>query len=230
MSIDVLSWLEGPVRRLFTVLLVACAALAVAISPALAHNVLTGSDPKDGARLASLPGRVTLTFDQPVRADFAQVALTGPDGSISKAPVKVVDTKVTAELPSTGAAGAYVVGYQIVSNDGHPVTGKIGFTVTGPAAPDSATPPPAGAAATPVPSAAGAPSQGAPGGAGQPAAPPGAADGAPVDARPLAGSAAQGTGGGGWVWGLLIAALLLSGLGILVVARGQARTAGGGGA
>ncbi|MEU8266972.1 copper resistance CopC family protein [Sphaerisporangium sp. NPDC049002] len=181
-------------RRLLTVLLVACAALAVAVAPAQAHNVLTGSDPKDGARLASVPGRVTLTFDQPVRADFAQVALTGPDGAVSKAPVEVVDNTVTATLPVTAAAGAYVVGYQIVSNDGHPVSGKVGFTVAGGAAP-APTPAPAAVPATKDPSA----------------------------------SAVPPASGGGWVWGLLVVALLLSGLGILVVAR-QGRQAKGQGA
>ncbi|WP_405146254.1 copper resistance protein CopC [Sphaerisporangium sp. NBC_01403] len=179
-------------RRFLTVLVVACAALAVAVAPAQAHNVLTGSDPKDGARLASVPGRVTLTFDQPVRADFAQVALTGPDGAVSKAQVEVVDNEVTATLPATAATGDYVVGYQIVSNDGHPVSGKVGFTVAGGAAP----------APAPVP--------------------------APA-AKDLSTSAVPPASGGGWVWGLLVVALLLSGLGILVVAR-QGRQAKGQGA
>ncbi|MGW4639669.1 copper resistance CopC family protein [Sphaerisporangium sp. NPDC004334] len=230
-------------RRLLTVLAVGFAALAVAVAPALAHNVLTGSDPKDGARLASLPAQVTLTFDQPVRADFAQVALTGPDGRVAKAAVRVVDAKVTAEVPASvaaGAAGAYVIGYQIVSNDGHPVTGKIGFTVagTGSAAPVSPSTTPSTGPAAPLPSATnGATGQPAApggtgpttgsGGAGQPPAPSGVAGQAPPAAQPIAGAAAPGTSGGGWVWGLLVAALLLSGLGILVVAR-QSRPAPGG--
>ncbi|MFC4586833.1 copper resistance CopC family protein [Sphaerisporangium corydalis] len=175
-------------RRLLTVLLVAGAALAVAVTPAQAHNVLTGSDPRDGARLASVPARVTLTFDQPVRADFAQVALTVPGGAVSRAVVKVDGDKVLATLPATTTPGEYVVGYQIVSNDGHPVTGRIGFTV----------------------------------GAGAPAPAPAAAP--PVTA--LTTSSVPPASGGAWVWGLLVVALLLSGLGILVVAR-QGRPAKG---
>ncbi|WP_248964448.1 copper resistance CopC family protein [Sphaerisporangium perillae] len=195
-------------RRLLTVLLVACATLAVAVAPALAHNVLTGSDPKDGARLASLPGRATLTFDQPVRADFAHMALTGPDGTVAKLSVEVVDTKVMAALPVPGVAGVYIIGYQIVSNDGHPVSGKITFTVTGPAGQTPATTPP-----TAAPSA----SDGA---APPPATGPGS--------RSLS-TAQVPASGGGWVWGLLVVALLLSGLGILVVAR-HGRPARGSGA
>lgn len=185
-------------RRLLTVLLVAGAALAASVAPASAHNVLTGSDPKDGARLATVPASVTLTFDQPVRADFAQVAVTGPDGAVGRPKVKVVDNKVTAVLPPAAVAGAYIVGYQIVSNDGHPVTGKIGFTVTGGSA--------AGSPGSPAPSAGSAPT-GIPTVQGRP----------PVE-RPTVAAAAP-AGGGSWVWGLLVAALLLSGAGIRVVAR-----------
>ncbi|MFB9252719.1 copper resistance protein CopC [Sphaerisporangium melleum] len=204
-------------RRLFTVLLVTSAALAALVTPAQAHNVLTGSDPKDGATVTAVPRRVTLTFDQPVRADFAKVAVTAPGGAVTQAALEVVDAKVSAELPAGGAAGAYIIGYQILSNDGHPVTGKIEFTVTGPAAGQSASPPSAGTTASPGTGS--TPATGAP----SPAAP-----GQGV-ASPVAGAAVPGTSGGGWVWGVLIAALLLSGLGILVVAR-QARLAGGGGA
>src|SRR4051812_13282900 len=55
--------------------------VTLASSPAQAHNVLTGSDPKGGTTLPVLPGRVTLTFDQSVRRDFARIAVTGPDGA-----------------------------------------------------------------------------------------------------------------------------------------------------
>ncbi|GII62729.1 copper resistance protein C [Sphaerisporangium krabiense] len=185
-------------RRFLTVLFAVCAALALGVAPASAHNALTGSDPKDGARFSAMPGYATLTFDQSVRADFAQMALTGPGGAVAKLTVRVADNDVIAALPASAAPGDYVIGYQILSNDGHPVTGKIGFTVTGaasaaPAAPQS------------------------------PAAPE----------TPPAGTVAAGSvpppSNGGWVWGLLAAALLVSGLGIRVVAR-QSRAAKGEGA
>ncbi|MEV6983360.1 copper resistance CopC family protein [Sphaerisporangium sp. NPDC051017] len=182
-------------RRFLTVLLAACAALAVGAAPALAHNVLTGSDPKDGARFAAMPGHATLTFDQPVRADFAQMALTFPGGQVSKLDVRVSGDDVIATLPYSDKPGAYLIGYQILSNDGHPVSGKIGFTLDAPA------------------------------GAAPPSPPVQTSTGAPVADQ----VAAVPASGGGWVWGLLVVALLLSGLGILVVAR-QGRPVRGEGA
>ncbi|MEU4544783.1 copper resistance CopC family protein [Nonomuraea dietziae] len=118
-------------RRLVTVLLLACAALGLAVTPAQAHNVLTGSDPKEGARLQSAPEQVTLEFDQAVRQGFAQVTVTGPDGGRwEAAKASVSGVKVVTKLRPLGPAGDYVIGYRILSADGHPVSGKVTFALT----------------------------------------------------------------------------------------------------
>lgn len=117
--------------RLLVVLLLACAPLFGLASTAQAHNVLIGSNPKDGARLSAVPDRVTLTFDQPVRADFAKIVVTGPGGSrYEEGEVGVRGDDVGISIQGSGPSGEYVIGYRIVSNDGHPVTGTITFTVT----------------------------------------------------------------------------------------------------
>ncbi|WP_061291792.1 copper resistance CopC family protein [Herbidospora cretacea] len=144
--------------RFLTVSLVLLAAVLWPV-PASAHNVLKGSDPAEGASVPHLD-RVTLTFDQPVRADFAKLALTGPDGARYDAGLTVRDEVVTATVKPLTTGGAYVIGWQIVSNDGHPVSGTIRFTYTGAGAA------PAGAAATlaPAPGAVSAPIPAASGG------------------------------------------------------------------
>ncbi|NRQ36760.1 copper resistance protein CopC [Nonomuraea sp. NN258] len=126
-------------RRLLTVLLFALVAVGIA-QPAQAHNVLVGSDPDDGATLSSAPGRVTLVFDQPVRKGYAQVGVTGADGSAwADGAAEVAAERVTVKLKPLPAGGAYTVGYRILSADGHPVTGKLTFRLaadtTGAAAP-----------------------------------------------------------------------------------------------
>ncbi|MFF5207044.1 copper resistance protein CopC [Streptosporangium sp. NPDC000396] len=118
-------------RRLLTVLLFACAALLGVVTPAQAHNVLIGSDPKDGAQLATGPEKITLTFDQPVRQGFAQISLTGPDGTRwEDGKTAVNGEKVSVAVRPLGPAGQYVVGYRILSSDGHPVASKVTFTLT----------------------------------------------------------------------------------------------------
>ncbi|MER5624974.1 copper resistance CopC family protein [Streptosporangium sp. NPDC002544] len=120
-------------RRLLTVLLLACAALLGAVTPAQAHNVLIDSDPRDGAELATGPETITLTFDQPVRQGFAQISVTGPDGTRWEDGKTAVDrAKASVRVKALGPAGEYVVGYRILSADGHPVSSKITFTLTAP--------------------------------------------------------------------------------------------------
>jgi methionine-rich copper-binding protein CopC len=118
------------VRRLLTVLLLACATVGLAHSPAQAHNVLIGSDPKDGATLTASPERVTLVFDQVVRQGYAQVGVTGADGSAwADGAAEVAAERVSIKVKPLPAGGTYVVGYRILSADGHPVTGKITFSL-----------------------------------------------------------------------------------------------------
>ncbi|TDD00757.1 copper resistance protein CopC [Nonomuraea deserti] len=118
-------------RRLLTVLLLAFTATGIALSPAEAHNVLISSDPKDGATLTASPARVTLVFDQPVRQGYAQVGVTGAGGSAwADGAAEIAAERVSVKVKPLAAGGSYVVGYRILSADGHPVTGKIGFSLT----------------------------------------------------------------------------------------------------
>ncbi|MEU6779595.1 copper resistance CopC family protein [Nonomuraea angiospora] len=117
-------------RRLLTVLLLAFAAAGIAPPAAQAHNVLLSSDPKDGATLPAAPARVTLVFDQAVRQGYAQVGVTGPDGSSwADGSAEVAAERVSVRVKPLPSGGAYTVGYRILSADGHPVTGKITFTL-----------------------------------------------------------------------------------------------------
>ncbi|MEO3868977.1 copper resistance CopC family protein [Nonomuraea sp. B12E4] len=131
-------------RRLLTVLLLALVAAGTVPGAARAHNVLVGSDPKDGATLPAAPGQVTLVFDQAVRQGYAQVGVTAADGSgWADGNAVVAAERVSVKVRPLRAGGSYTVGYRILSADGHPVTGSVSFrlapdatgTTAGPAAP-----------------------------------------------------------------------------------------------
>lgn len=133
-----LALLAAPVLALLVPSLLALLAVTLVATPASAHNVLVSSDPKDGAVLGDLPHTVTLTFDQAVRRDFARIAVTGPDGAhYEHGDVTVEAGKISIAVRPPAApgkafnvpAGSYAIGYRIVSNDGHPVTGTIRFTL-----------------------------------------------------------------------------------------------------
>ncbi|MEU7937937.1 copper resistance CopC family protein [Microbispora bryophytorum] len=170
--------------RILAVPLLALLSVMLVATPARAHDVLVASDPKDGAVLGAMPASVTLTFDQAVRRDFARLAVTGPNGAhYEQGEITVDGGKVSIGVRTGTPAGAYAIGYRIVSNDGHPVTGAVRFTVTGGGAAAGAV---AAPTATPAPGAAN----------------PGAS---------TTGVGTAGQGGGSWVWGLLaITAALLA--------------------
>ncbi|MFR9728053.1 copper resistance protein CopC [Saccharopolyspora sp. MS10] len=131
-------------KRLLAIAALTAAALLGGAGPALAHNTLVGSDPAEGARLATGPAEVRLTFDQPVRAGegYNTVTVVGPDGSYwTDGQVRVEGTSVVAPVRPLGPAGTYTVGYRVLSDDGHPVPGKVTFELTAPGTGTPAPPP-----------------------------------------------------------------------------------------
>lgn len=178
-------------RRLATLVGIAMLALLTVANPASAHNVLVSSDPSDGARLDSGPQSITLTFDQFVQdAGTNQVAVTGPDGGQwAEDTVRVDGTEVVAPVRPLGPAGEYVIGFRILSADGHSVTDEIRFTLTEPGP------------GTPATTA----SEAAQGG-----------DGADRDA-PRQAAAEESSGVPVWVW--IAGVVVLLGIGLVVALR-----------
>lgn len=129
-------------RRLLATAALTGAALLGLAGPAAAHNTLVGSDPANGAQLATGPAEVRLTFDQPVRAGYNTITVVGPGGTYwTDGQVRVEGTSVVAPVRPLGPAGTYTVGYRVLSNDGHPVPGKVEFRLTAPGSGTPAPPP-----------------------------------------------------------------------------------------
>jgi methionine-rich copper-binding protein CopC len=120
------------VKRLLACLLLAGAGLIGLAGPAFAHNVLVGSDPKDGTSMDTGPSTVTLTFDLPIQlGDFDVITVTGPNSTRWEAGKAKVDSNViSAPVRPLGPAGQYTIGYRILSADGQPVSGAVKFTLT----------------------------------------------------------------------------------------------------
>ncbi|MFF3689399.1 copper resistance CopC/CopD family protein [Streptomyces sp. NPDC002187] len=130
----------APVRLLLAVTVLigtVLGALVAGAGPASAHAALTGSNPKDGAVVATAPKQVTLTFSEQIamgensirvlepsgkRADKAKVRDLGSGGSV------VYGVDLQAGLPN----GTYTVAWQAVSADSHPVSGAFTFAIGAP--------------------------------------------------------------------------------------------------
>jgi copper resistance protein C len=172
-------------------------------APASAHASLVRAMPADGATLSSAPSQVVLQFDDPITTSFATLVVTGPDGhDVTAGKPSVSGSTLTGALEGGLPPGGYRTVFRVVSDDGHPVTGQLRFTLQLPAtaAPSASTPAgPGSSTAQPSPTGA-APSPGA-----GPSVVPGSA---PADS---AGSTAEGSS---WFAANL---LPLSGVLVLVV-------------
>ncbi|MGX4652844.1 copper resistance CopC family protein [Micromonospora sp. SCSIO 07396] len=174
-------------------------ALGVALlpaSPALAHNSLTGSNPANGAKVAAAPAAVELRFLAKLDPGRTKITVTGPD-NVPAAGGEPTFSGSRVRVPfAPGAAGLYIVDYQLPSSDGHPVKGEVRFTLTTgtAAAPPSPSVTPS-ASPTPSPT----PSSTAP---------------ASPSTTPVA-AAGTDDAGRGWLWaagGLVLLAALAAGL------------------
>lgn len=114
--------------------------LAVAPTAASAHDELLSSSPKSGATLAALPKSVVLHFEEPPVAGYTKVTVINAAGhAVGKAAPTTSGSTVTLALPASTATGRFTIVWSALSDDGHPVSGKIAFSVSGkakaPAAP-----------------------------------------------------------------------------------------------
>jgi methionine-rich copper-binding protein CopC len=180
-------------------------------APALAHDKLDSSSPKDGAALDAAPSEIVLTYSDAVQTSFANVVVSGPGGTnIAEGKPQVVGNKVTQPVKSEAPNGTYTVSWRVVSSDGHPIDGTFTYAIK------LVVPTPTESEA-PTPTA--EPTSGSSAGPSTPASTP-------------AGTSDQSQADGGgtawpWVVGALILIVVIVG-GVLLGRRGRQRSAGAG--
>lgn len=121
-------------------LLVAATLLALLVGgvalagPASAHSRLVGADPANNSSLASGPQRITLTFNEAIQSDYAVLNVVGPDQKHywQEGAPEVTANRLSVAVRPLGPAGKYTINWRATSADGHPVQGKLSFTLTVP--------------------------------------------------------------------------------------------------
>ncbi|MER7955685.1 copper resistance protein CopC [Streptomyces sp. NPDC096030] len=123
--------------RLLLVAATLLGTLLAAAAPASAHAALTGSDPQDGAVVATAPKDVNLTFSEQVAMSDDSIRVLDPAGNR-------VDTSEIRDLCSGSIVrygvglraglpeGTYTVAWQTVSADSHPIAGAFTFSIGAP--------------------------------------------------------------------------------------------------
>ncbi|MFI6317561.1 copper resistance protein CopC [Nonomuraea sp. NPDC050556] len=121
------------IRALALVGLACSTLLSFNASTALAHDGLKSSSPAKNAKISS-PEKITLEYTAKIR--LPAVVLHDADGNkVATDKAQAEGRTVTAKVSEALAPGKYVIGWRVVSSDGHPLEGEIPFTVTAPATP-----------------------------------------------------------------------------------------------
>ena len=117
-------------RTLIATLFLAAALVVGAASPAAAHDELVASSPSPGERLDAAPSEVSLTFSADVLTIGAAVVIADASGRdwAAGAPV-VTDGVVTVAIEPGMTDAGYEIRWRVVSEDGHPISGLVPFTV-----------------------------------------------------------------------------------------------------
>ncbi|SDE43343.1 copper resistance CopC/CopD family protein [Glycomyces harbinensis] len=99
-------------------------------SAASAHATATKTDPASGAVLDAPPGEVVVEFNEPVTPVDAATGVVAPDGDRADTGIEQNEDQTTITIAvESDLDGTYLVGYRVVSHDGHPVSGTFTYSV-----------------------------------------------------------------------------------------------------
>ena len=144
---------RGVRPRLPALILLATFLIAVVLGvagPARAHATLLTSDPAQGAVLPEAPEKVRFTFSESVAGVPDGVQVFDAGGGTVPSSAAVAEDELAVAFPDGLGEGTFIVVWRVISEDGHPVSGSLSFSVGAPSA-EVAQPATGGAGPTEVP-------------------------------------------------------------------------------
>ena len=105
-------------------------ALLLCAPPVAAHSLLLESTPAANSTVDASPRELRLRFNNRIEKRLSRLRLVDGHGTARDLPVAEDGAAdwLTAGLPAV-SAGRYRVEWQVLSTDGHVVTGRFSFTV-----------------------------------------------------------------------------------------------------
>lgn len=101
--------------------------------PVWAHARVEGTVPAAGARLSASPERIEIRFTESIEPRLSGFKLFNAQEATMTLAREADDGdrhKISASVPAPLTAGEYRVEWKALSEDGHPVSGEFGFTVS----------------------------------------------------------------------------------------------------
>lgn len=113
----------------FAAALIAGLALAFGAVPVQAHDQLIGSNPKQGAKLDKQPEWIELEYSGDIQNIGNEIRVERDGEDYSAGEITVEGRTVKAALPDDLKPGDYTISWRVVSQDGHPISGTVDFTI-----------------------------------------------------------------------------------------------------
>ena len=107
--------------------------LSTAVTSASAHDYAVGSTPADGATITELPPQFDLTMSEDMldlggAGNGFALQIIGPDGLYYGDGCLTMAGPTLSTPAALGAAGDYLMRWQVVAADGHPISDEYAFT------------------------------------------------------------------------------------------------------
>lgn len=120
---------RSSLSRLLAAALFACLALAFGSVPAQAHDQLIGSNPKQGAKLDKQPEWIELNYSGEIQDIGTEIRVEKDGEDFSAGEITVEGRTVKSALSDDLKPGDYTIAWRVVSQDGHPISGTVEFTI-----------------------------------------------------------------------------------------------------
>lgn len=93
-----------------------------------AHTELSSSNPKEGQIVTEELNEIILNFAGSIE-DLSTMKVTKDGKEVSLSQVQVQDKEMVGTLSAPLENGSYIIDWTIAGEDGHPISGKVSFTV-----------------------------------------------------------------------------------------------------
>ncbi|HEY2672717.1 MAG TPA: copper resistance protein CopC [Rugosimonospora sp.] len=115
------------------VLLGVSGVFALPAGPASAHAALIRTSPTQGSVVQQAPRDIVITFSEVVTPVREKIKVIGPDGTrVDRGSPTISGDDMRIPLRTDTQRGTYVVGYRVISADGHPVGAAFTYSLGAP--------------------------------------------------------------------------------------------------
>lgn len=117
--------------------LLLCVCMFSASATTSAHTHLSSTNPADGDTVTKPLTEITLTFEGQIEQGSTFELANAKGGTVELLDISVTDSVMTGTLAAPLENGEYIVQWNSISADGHPMEGEFAFAVDAPMTEDT---------------------------------------------------------------------------------------------